>query len=80
MQTDTYTIELEPTEPCGYAVTVPALPGVLTFGDTVEEAVAMAREAIALHLEGIGAHGKQIPAEQAPKRKRRVRIPVDVAT
>ena len=79
MQTYTYTIELEPTEPCGYAVTVPALPGVLTFGDTVEEAMAMARDAIALHLEGLRAHGEQIPTEQAPKRKRRVRVPVDVA-
>ena len=28
MQTYTYTIELEPTEPCGYAVTVPAFPAM----------------------------------------------------
>ena len=79
MQNYTYTIELEPTEPCGYAVSVPALPGVLTFGDTVEEAMAMAREAIALHIEGLRAHGEPIPTEEPPRRKRRVRVPVEVA-
>jgi predicted RNase H-like HicB family nuclease len=79
MTTYTYTIELEPTEPCGYAVSVPALPGVLTFGDTIEEAMAMAREAIALHIEGLRADGEEVPTEQPPKRKRRVRLPVEVA-
>jgi predicted RNase H-like HicB family nuclease len=78
-QTYTYTIELEPTEPSGYAVTVPALPGVLTFGDTVEEAMAMAREAIALHIEGLRAHGEPVPTEPASRGKHRVRIPVEVA-
>jgi antitoxin HicB len=79
MKTYTYTIELEPTEPSGYAVTVPALPGVLTFGDTIEEAMAMAREAIALHIEGLRAHGEEIPTEQAPRRRHRVRVPLEVA-
>ena len=78
-QTYTYTIELEPAEPCGYAVTVPALPGVLTFGDTVEEAMAMAREAIALHIEGLREAGAEIPVEPTTRRNRRVRVPVEVA-
>ncbi|HLZ23663.1 MAG TPA: type II toxin-antitoxin system HicB family antitoxin [Ktedonobacterales bacterium] len=78
-QTYTYTIELEPADPCGYAVSVPALPGVLTFGDTVEQAMAMAREAIALHIEGLRAHGEAIPTEAAPRGKRRVRVPIEVA-
>ncbi len=48
-----YTVVLTP-EPDGsaYNVTVPALPGCFTWGRTVEEALAMAREAIALYLEG----------------------------
>lgn len=48
-----YTVVLTP-EPDGsaYNVTVPALPGCFTWGNTVEEALEQAREAIALYLEG----------------------------
>ncbi|MDP9364275.1 MAG: type II toxin-antitoxin system HicB family antitoxin [Chloroflexota bacterium] len=48
-----YTVVLTP-EPDGSAfnVTVPALPGCFTWGATVEEALAMARDAIATYLEG----------------------------
>jgi len=35
----------------GYTVTVPTLPGIVTCGDTLEEAKKMAREAIELHCE-----------------------------
>ena len=35
----------------GYRVHVPDLPGAITFGDTEQEALAMAREAIELLLE-----------------------------
>lgn len=62
-----YTILLTP-EPDGsaYNVTVPALPGCLTWGATVDEAVGRAREAVALWLESMAAHGEPIPAEAAP--------------
>jgi predicted RNase H-like HicB family nuclease len=47
-----YTVILTPEpEVGGYSVTVPALPEVATQGETVEEALAMAREAIELSLE-----------------------------
>ena len=48
-----YTVVLT-REPDGsaYNVTVPALPGCFTWGATVEEALTMAREAIALYLVG----------------------------
>lgn len=48
-----YTVVLTP-EPDGsaYNVVVPALPGCLTWGATVEEALAMARDAIATFLDG----------------------------
>lgn len=49
----TYTVLLEPdTESGGFSVSVPALPGCLTQGDTIDEALDMAREAIALYLDG----------------------------
>ncbi len=33
-----------------YSVTIPALPGCLTWGETVEQALENAREAISIHL------------------------------
>jgi len=48
--TRTYTIILEPAEEGGFVVHVPALPEVCTEGETEEEALAMAREAIELVL------------------------------
>ena len=60
-----YTILLEPDpEEGGYTVTVPALPGIVTEGDTIEEAIAMARDAITLHIEGMIADGEPVPEEK----------------
>ena len=61
-----YTVLLTPDpEEGGCTVTVPALPGCITEGDTVEEALANVREAIKCHLEGLAADGEPIPEEQA---------------
>ena len=40
-----YTVLLYPEEEGGYSVSVPSLPGCVTQGDTVEEALANAQEA-----------------------------------
>jgi predicted RNase H-like HicB family nuclease len=48
----------------GYTVIVPSLPGCITYGEDVEEAIAMAREAIELYLESLSAHGEAIPTEE----------------
>ena len=59
-----YTVLLEPDpEQGGYTVTVPALPGIVTEGDTLEEAIAMAKDAISLHIEGLIAHALPVPEE-----------------
>jgi predicted RNase H-like HicB family nuclease len=50
----------------GYTVLVPALPGCITEGDTLENALANAREAIALHVAGLIADGEPVPDESAP--------------
>ena len=42
-----YTVLFEPAEEGGFVVTCPALPGLVTEGDTLEEARAMAQDAIA---------------------------------
>lgn len=66
MQDLTYTVVLEPADEGGYTVTVPAMPAVVTEGDTYEEAVEMAREAIGLYLEVMTDAGRPIPVEESP--------------
>jgi antitoxin HicB len=57
-----YTIILHPdTEEGGYTVTVPALPGCVTQGETLEEAITMAKDAIRLHIEALLADGEPVP-------------------
>lgn len=59
-----YTLLLIPDPETGvYTVEVPALPGCVTEGDTLEEAIANAREAIAGWIEDAEAHGEPIPEE-----------------
>lgn len=59
-----YTILLHPDEEQGgYTVTVPALPGCITEGDTIEESIAMAKEAIQLYIESLIADGEPVPEE-----------------
>lgn len=63
-----YTVVLEPDreEPDRYNVRVPALPGCLTYGDSVDEALANAREAIAGFVESLLADGEDVPDETHP--------------
>jgi antitoxin HicB len=58
-----YKILLYPEPEGGYTVTVPTLPGCITFGSTVDEAMAMAREAIELYIESLTARQQEIPHE-----------------
>jgi len=44
-------IILEPSDEGGYTVYVPSLPGCISEGDTIEEALANIREAIELYLD-----------------------------
>ena len=46
-------VVLEPSEEGGYTVSVPALPGCITEGDSREEALANVKEAIRLYLEPV---------------------------
>lgn len=59
-----YRIFLREEPEGGYTVTVPSLPGCVTFGDTISEAIEMGREAIELYLESLVAHGEPIPNEE----------------
>lgn len=66
MNEHTYTIILEPDlEEGGYTVTVPALPGCVTQGETIEEAIMMAKDAIRLFIETLAENGEAVPEEHA---------------
>jgi predicted RNase H-like HicB family nuclease len=56
----------EPAEEGGYVVTCPALPGLVTEGDTLQEARDMAADAIRGYLESLAKDGLPIPPEDAP--------------
>ena len=46
-----------------YGASVPDLPGCFSAGDTFEEAIESAREAIACHLEGLLLNDEPVPAK-----------------
>jgi predicted RNase H-like HicB family nuclease len=54
---------LEREDDGGFHAFVPALKGCHTQGDTEDEALANAQEAIAAYLESMRAHGEPIPTE-----------------
>ncbi|HUA55556.1 MAG TPA: type II toxin-antitoxin system HicB family antitoxin [Candidatus Sulfotelmatobacter sp.] len=65
-QDHSYTVILEPQPGGGFTALVPALPEVVTEGDTEEEALAMARDAIRLSLDYRREQGLPAPADAAP--------------
>jgi antitoxin HicB len=73
-----YTIELQPAEEGGFVVTVPALPGCHTQGDTYEEALANAEEAIQGFIEFLQKTGRPVPVENKHPRKLHLQVKVPV--
>ena len=65
-----FSVVLEPQEDGGFTVLVPALPEVVTEGDTEAEALAKAEEAIRAILEFRRDHGIAIPADAHPQIRR----------
>jgi len=53
----TYRILLTQEPEGGYTVKVPALPGCITYGESIEHAMAMAKEAIELYVETLQVKG-----------------------
>ena len=59
-----YKIHLHKEPEGGYIVIVPALPGCVTYGENVDEAIEMAREAIELFIEELKERGEEIPDDR----------------
>jgi len=56
-----YTIIIHPAEEGGYWAEVPALRGTGSQGETLEEAIAMTKDALEGVLESLRAHGERVP-------------------
>jgi antitoxin HicB len=70
-----FTIILRPErEEGGYSVSVPSLPGCFTQGETIEECIQRAKEAIALHVEGMVAAREPVPEEDEPTQAIQIRV------
>ena len=59
-----YSVYYEQAPEGGYVAFVPALPGCHTQGETLEATECNIKEAIALYLESLVAHGEAIPEER----------------
>ena len=63
MKIYSYTVLYEPLDEGGYNVIVPAIPEICTFGETLEEAREMAKDAIRCYLESAIKTGEPIPKD-----------------
>lgn len=61
-----YTTVFELLPEGGFNVLIPAIPEICTFGETLEEAREMARDAIRCYLESALETGEQIPGDLSP--------------
>jgi antitoxin HicB len=59
-----YTVLFEPAEEGGYVAFCPALPGLITEGDSYEETRARVTEAIEAYLESLRKDGQPIPPDK----------------
>jgi len=63
-QTISYRILLRKEPEGGYTATVPSLTGCVTYGETIEQATNIVKEAIELYLESLKAHNEEIPNDE----------------
>jgi antitoxin HicB len=59
-----YNIMLRPEPEGGYTALVPALPGCVTYGRTLQEARQMARDAISGYIASLRKHNDPIPTDE----------------
>ncbi len=61
----TYNVQIERDEDGKYVVSVPALKGCFTQGNTFDEAMIMAQDAIIGFITVLSDRGKKIPVERS---------------
>ncbi|MBX3084051.1 MAG: type II toxin-antitoxin system HicB family antitoxin [Anaerolineae bacterium] len=63
---------LIPDETGGYTVEVPSLPGCISEGDTLEDALVNIKDAINLYIESLIEDGEEVPED--------IPLPIQVMT
>ena len=58
-----FNVVLRPEPEGGFTAIVPALPGCVTYGRTLAEARAMAKDAITGYVESLKKHKEPIPSD-----------------
>lgn len=64
MKVKNFTVILKSEAEGGYTAIVPSLPGCVTYGETVEKAKEMVKDAIEGYLVSLKKHHEEIPEEQ----------------
>lgn len=59
-----YNVIFRPERGGGFTVLVPAFPGCVTYGKTLDEARKMAKDAILGYIESLRKHGEEIPTDK----------------
>lgn len=63
-----YSAIFEPGDERGFCITFPDLPGIITSGETIEESLHMAKDALELHIYGMEEEGEFIPEPTPPNK------------
>ena len=59
----TYNFIVKPEPEGGFTVTVPTLPGCVTYGRDLTEAKDMVKEAIEVYIDSLKKHSEPIPSD-----------------
>lgn len=60
----TYKIHLHKEPDGGYTAIVPTLPGCVSYGENIDEAISMVKEAIELYIEELKDRNEPIPDDK----------------
>lgn len=58
-----YNLIFRPEPEGGFTVLVPSLPGCVSYGETIEEAKEMAKDAILGYIQSLRKHNESIPSD-----------------
>lgn len=61
-----YTVVFEPLPEGGYNVVVPAIPEIITCGESLKEAKVMAEDALRCYIESALKNHEKLPADKKP--------------
>lgn len=64
MKQNTYRVLLKKEPEGGFTAQVPMLPGCITYGENMDEAISNVKEAVEVYIESLRAHNEPVPDEE----------------